>query len=100
PPYGIAGYTRLRLYDANFSVSGGGGTIETAAGTVSVANPGLVMDNSVPSESIVEISGDLSAPIPALLALVEEQQPDALGGVELPVDLESLTGTVDLGLVA
>lgn len=100
PPIVIAGDTRLRLDDANFSVSGGGGTIETAAGTVSVANPGLVMDNSVPSESIVEISGDLSAPIPALLALVEEQQPDALGGVELPVDLESLTGTVDLGLVA
>src|SRR5690606_15859870 len=98
-PILIDGETRIS-YDGNFSVAGGGGTIDTAGGTVKVTNPALVMDNSVPSESIVEISGDLTAPIPALIALIEEQQPEALAGVELPIDLDSLTGSLDLGLVA
>lgn len=100
PPILISGDTRLRLDDANMSIAGGGGTLETEAGTIDVSNPALVMDNSVPGESIVEISGDLMAPIPALLALIEQQQPDALNAVELPIDLASITGAVDLGLVA
>ncbi|MEQ9636255.1 MAG: AsmA-like C-terminal domain-containing protein [Devosia marina] len=100
PPILISGDTRLRLDDANMSIAGGGGTLETEAGTIDVSNPALVMDNSVPGESIVEISGDLMAHIPALLALIEQQQPDALNAVELPIDLASITGAVDLGLVA
>ncbi len=99
-PIVIAGETRLRVDDENVSIAGGGGTLDTEGGTISVSSPALVMDNSVPGESIVEISGDLSAPIPALLALLEQQQPDALANAELPVKLDSLTGTVDLGLVA
>jgi hypothetical protein len=58
------------------------------------------MDNSVPSESIIEISGDLSAPIPALLALLREQQPDAVDEASLPIDPGSLSGKINLGLVA
>ena len=96
----IAGDTRLRVDDEKVSISGGGGTLDTDKGVIQVTSPALVMDNSVPGESIVEISGDLNAPIPALLALVEQQQPDMLSSVELPIDLETLTGTVDLGLVA
>ncbi|SMQ64013.1 AsmA-like C-terminal region [Devosia lucknowensis] len=99
-PIVIAGDTRLRVDDENVSISGGGGTLETESGTISVTSPALVMDNSAAGESIVEISGDLNAPIPALLALVKQQQPDALASAELPIDLDSLTGTVDLGLVA
>ncbi|MBJ3784491.1 AsmA-like C-terminal domain-containing protein [Devosia sediminis] len=99
-PIVISGDTRLRVDDENVSIAGGGGTLETESGTISVTSPALVMDNSVPGEAIVEISGDLNAPIPALLALVEQQQPDALAGAELPIDLDSITGTVDLGLVA
>ena len=99
-PILINGETRLRLDDANMSISGGGGALETQAGTIDVSNPALVMDNTVPGESIIEISGDLAAPIPALLALVEQQQPDALTAFELPIDLTSITGAVDLGLVA
>ncbi|ODT69164.1 MAG: hypothetical protein ABS75_17940 [Pelagibacterium sp. SCN 63-23] len=100
PPIVIAGETRLRLDDATFSVAGGGGTLRTDSGTIKVSNPALVMDNSLPSESIIEVSGDVDAPIPALLDLLEEQQPDALKGVQLPVDPASLTGSVNLGLVA
>jgi hypothetical protein len=99
-PIMIAGDTRLRVDDENVSIAGGGGTLDTEGGTISVSSPALVMDNSVPGESIVEISGDLSAPIPALLALVEQQQPEALANADLPIDLDSITGSVDLGLVA
>lgn len=99
-PIVIAGETRLRVDDENVSISGGGGTLNTDGGMIAVAAPALVMDNSVPGESIVEISGDLTAPIPALLALVKQQQPEALAGAALPIDLDSLTGKVDLGLVA
>ncbi len=100
PPIVITGDTRLTYNGAGFSVAGGGGAVDTAGGTISVVNPALVFDTTNPDESIVEISGDLSAPIPALLALVQDLQPGALDGVDLPVDLESLTGTVDLGLVS
>ncbi|UYO00244.1 MAG: AsmA-like C-terminal domain-containing protein [Devosia sp.] len=99
-PISIEGDTRLHFDNTEFSIAGGGGSIETEAGTITVKNPALIMDSSVPTESIVEISGDLSAPIPALLSLVSDLQPDALAGVELPIDLASLSGQVELGLVS
>jgi len=99
-PIQISGETRLRVDDVNMTIAGGGGILETDAGIVTVVNPAMVMDNSVPDESIIEISGDLEAPIPALLALVEQQQPDALENLEFPLDLDAITGAVDLGLVA
>jgi hypothetical protein len=99
-PIAIAGETRLQVDDSNVTISAGGGVLATDAGQISVANPALVMDNSNPTESIIEISGDITAPIPALLDLVRAQQPEALANAQLPVDLASLTGAVDLGLVA
>ncbi len=99
-PIVIAGDTRLTYDTSSFSVAGGGGALETDGGTIAVSNPALVFDSSNPAESIVEISGDLSAPIPALIALVQQLQPDALKDLVLPVELSSLTGVVDLGLVS
>ncbi|WEK06120.1 MAG: hypothetical protein P0Y65_07665 [Candidatus Devosia phytovorans] len=99
-PIAIDGETRLQVDDANVTVSASGGSLATASGQIDVRNPALVMDNSDPSGSIMEISGDIAAPIPALLALANEQQPDLLSSVELPIDLGAITGSVDLGLVA
>lgn len=99
-PILIDGETRLQVSDANVTVSASGGQVETSGGVIVVSNPALVMDNSDPEDGIIEISGDVSAPIPALLALVEEQQPDLLANAGLPVDLAAVTGSVDLGLVA
>lgn len=99
-PIIIEGETRLRVNDSNVTIAGGGGRLATANGEIGVRNPALVMDNSNPEERIVEISGDIAAPIPALLALAKEQQPDALTGANLPIDLDSITGSIDLGLVA
>ncbi|KRA42583.1 AsmA-like C-terminal domain-containing protein [Devosia sp. Root635] len=99
-PIAIDGETRLQVDDSNVTISAGGGKLATDAGEISVANPALVMDNSSPAESIIEISGDITAPIPALLDLARDQQPEALANAQLPVDLAALTGAVDLGLVA
>ncbi|MCW5722817.1 MAG: AsmA-like C-terminal domain-containing protein [Devosia sp.] len=99
-PIAINGLTRLQVNDANVIISAAGGEVRTSAGPIKVSNPALVMDNSVPDESILEISGSLQAPIPALLALLDEQMPDALAGTNLPLDPAGLSGAVDLGLVA
>ncbi len=99
-PIAIEGETRLQVDDANIIVSAGGGQIDAGGGLIRVTNPALVMDNSDPSGGIIEISGDIAGSIPALLALVKEQQPSALANAQVPLDLESLTGVVDLGLVA
>ncbi len=99
-PIAIEGETRLQVEDANVVISAGGGRLQTAAGEITVANPAFLMDNSIPGDSLIEISGDVSAPIPAMVDLVESQQPQAVQGTELPVDLEALTGQLDAGLVA
>lgn len=99
-PIAIDGETRLQVDDSNVIISAGGGKLATGGGEIRVANPALVMDNSNPAESIFEISGDITAPIPALLDLAKAQQPEALANMQLPIDLNSITGTVDLGLVA
>jgi hypothetical protein len=99
-PIAIDGATRLQVNDVDVTISADGGKLATAAGEIRVSNPAMVMDNSDPSGGLIEISGDITGPIPALLALTNEQQPDVLDGLALPVDLKALSGSVDLGLVA
>lgn len=98
-PIAIEGDTRLQLNDANLTISAGGGRLATAAGEIVASNPALIMDNSDPADRIVEISGDIGGPIPALLALIKEQQPGLLDRAALPIDVEALTGSVNAGLV-
>ncbi len=98
-PIALQGETRLQIDDSNVTISAGGGEIATASGALKVTNPALVMDNSVLSERIIEVSGDLDGSIPALLALTREQQPQAIENTPLPLDLDALSGTVDAGLV-
>ena len=99
-PIHLDGETRFLVNDGGMTVAATGGKVPTASGDITVRNPALVMDYSQPDQSIVEISGDIAAPIPALLALMEEQQPDALSSAQLPIDLEAITGSIDVGLVA
>ncbi|KKC38742.1 hypothetical protein WH87_07430 [Devosia epidermidihirudinis] len=99
-PIAIEGDTKLVVNDTTVTISAGGGRVATTAGDIKVANPALIIDNSVVNESIAELSGDVSGSIPAMLALVKDQQPELLAGTNLPVDLTALTGSVELGLVA
>ncbi|WP_375451032.1 AsmA-like C-terminal domain-containing protein [uncultured Devosia sp.] len=99
-PVTITGDTHLQVRDSDLTISAGGGAVDTENGVITVTNPALVMDNSDPAQSIAEMSGDISGSIGALVALARSQQPDAVASAKLPIDLDSLTGSVDLGLVA
>ena len=99
-PIAIDGETRLQVDDTELTVSAGGGRLQTAAGEVTVTNPAFIMDYSSPSNSIIELSGDVAAPIPAMLALARAHQPAVLENSNLPVKLDALSGKLDAGLVA
>jgi hypothetical protein len=99
-PIAIDGETRLEVRDNKVTVAADGGTVETEGGAIGVANAALVMGSDDPDERLIEISGDVSAGIPALLALAREQQPGLLEGEGLPFDLDALAGKLSLSLVS
>ena len=98
-PVAISGETRLKIDDNIVTISAGGGQVMTSAGPIDVKNPALIMDNSVATESVIEVSGDVSGAIPAMLTLVRTQQPGLLENTDLPVNLNAVTGAVDVGMV-
>lgn len=99
-PIAIDGLTRLQVHGTKTTISADGGEIETADGTITVRRPAMIFESSATEDSIFEVSGNLAAPIPALLSLAEQLQPEALANIDLPLDLDALAGNVDLGLVA
>ena len=99
-PIEIDGETRVEMQDANLTVSADGATIATGAGGIAIANVGFKMGGETLGEQLIEISGDLSGGIPALVALAKEQQPDLLKSDDLPVDLAALDGKLSLSLVS
>ena len=99
-PIAIEGVTRLLVVDNTVTIAADGGEVMTAGGPITVANAAMVIDSANPAERVIEISGDITAGIPAMLALAKAQQPAALANAELPIDLEALGGAVDVSLVA
>lgn len=99
-PIAIDGLTRLQVHGTKTTISADGGEIETADGTITVRRPAMIFESSATDDSIFEVSGNLAAPIPALLSLAEQLQPEALANIDLPLDLDALAGNVNLGLVA
>ncbi|MGV8854882.1 MAG: AsmA-like C-terminal domain-containing protein [Devosia sp.] len=95
----IGGETRLQIDDADVTVSAGSGRLVTAAGTIEVNDPAVIIDNSDPGDRIVEVSGDIKSAIPAMLELIKTQQPNLLADAQLPLDITALTGVVEAGLV-
>jgi hypothetical protein len=99
-PITIEGETKLLVDDNNVTISGDGGTVTTSSGPISVANVAMVMASENTDERVIEISGDLSAGIPSLLALAKDQQPEALADSKLPIDINALDGDLSLSLVS
>jgi hypothetical protein len=98
-PIAVDGEVTLRLRDDDLSVAAAGGEVMTEAGPVAVSNPALAMETSVGGRGIFEVSGDIRSNIPALLALVREQQPGLLDDLDLPLDIDALTGNVDAAML-
>ncbi|HEY0919349.1 AsmA-like C-terminal domain-containing protein [Devosia sp.] len=99
-PIAIDGETRLEVRDNQVTVAADGGTVMTAGGPIAVANAALVMGSERPDERLIEISGDLSGDIPALVAFARDKQPELLAKGGLPVDLDALGGDLSLTLVS
>ena len=99
-PIAIDGKTRLQVRDSNVTVSADGANVPTSGGTIGISTPALVIDNSGTDGRVLEISGQLKAPLPALVALAKAQQPQALKNAQLPLDLNAINGSVDVGLVS
>jgi hypothetical protein len=99
-PIEIEGETRFEMRDASLTAAADGATIETEGGRIAIANFGFKMTSETPGETIMELSGDLSSGIPALVALAKEQQPDLLKNDDLPIDVASLAGKLSLSLVS
>ena len=99
-PIEVQGETRLEVRDNEVTIAADGGTVMTTGGPIAVANAAMVMTSEQPEERLIEISGDVSGGIPALIALAKEQQPTLLAGDDLPVDLEALGGNLSLALVS
>jgi hypothetical protein len=99
-PITVQGKTRIQMHDSELTLAADGGVISTDKGNISVANAALVWSQDTPGQSLVEISGDLSGGIPALSAITEQVQPNAVSQAGLPVDLKSLAGTLNVRMVA
>jgi len=100
-PIEIQGKTRLQMHDAEITLAADGGQIKTDQGNVSVANAAVVVSPGANvGEQLVEISGDLSSQIPALSAIMKQVQPDPLKGQKLPIDINTLDGSLNVRLVS
>jgi hypothetical protein len=100
-PIEIQGKTRLQMHDSEFTVAADGGVVPTDKGNISVANAALVMTpDPATGESLVEISGDVSSGIPALSSIIEQVQPGATKSKDIPVDLSTLGGNLNVRLVS
>lgn len=100
-PIKLEGQTRLTLRDADLMIEATGAKYPTPKGDISLANVAFTMSaGDTPGHSVVEISGDVGGGIPALVALAKEQQPEAIAAANLPLDLDKLSGSLQLGLVA
>ncbi|HEY9010795.1 MAG TPA: AsmA-like C-terminal domain-containing protein, partial [Devosia sp.] len=96
----IDGETKLIVRDNQVTISGDGATIETSGGPISAANAAMVMSSENTDERLIEISGDISGGIPALIALAKDQQPKALEDSKLPIDVTALGGSLTVSAVA
>ena len=99
-PIEIQGKTRVQMHDADFTLSGDGGVVNTDKGRIEIANAAVEMSADTPGQQMVEISGDLNGGIPAIVAVANQFQPGITSSADLPLDVSSLNGDLNVRLVA
>ncbi|MBJ6987036.1 hypothetical protein [Devosia sp. MC521] len=98
-PIHISGTSRISIDDAVVSYSGGLVSVATDVGSIEVINPGFVLDNSSPDQTVMELSGDVLGAIPSVVAFAKAHRPQILEQLQLPLDIETLSGEVDVNVV-
>jgi hypothetical protein len=99
-PIHISGTSRVAIDDAIVSYSGGLASVATEVGSIEVINPGFVLDNSLAEQTVMELSGDVLAAIPSVVAFAKAHRPQILEQLQLPLDIATLSGDVDVNVLA
>lgn len=99
-PIHISGTSRVVIDDAIVSYSGGLASVATEVGSIEVINPGFVLDTTSPDQTVMELSGDVLAAIPSVVAFAKEHRPQIIEQLQLPLDIETLSGDVDVNVLA
>lgn len=99
-PIELRGKARLQMHDSELTLSGDGAVIPTDKGDITVSNAALEMTSDTPGEQIVEISGDVSSDIGALTSVVNQVQPALLKSKDIPLDVNALSGKLNLRMVS
>ncbi|HEX4298724.1 MAG TPA: hypothetical protein VHZ56_11950, partial [Devosia sp.] len=100
-PIEVQGKTRLQMHDSEITLAADGGIVPTDKGNISVANAAVVLSpGNSPGDQMIEVSGDVSSGIPALTSMVNQMQPSLLKGQNLPVDMTTMNGTLNVRLLS
>jgi len=99
-PIEIQGKTRLQMHDAEITLAADGGVLATDKGDITVSNAAVQVSSDTPGQQLVELSGDLSAGIPALTSVINQVQPDAVKAGKLPLDINALGGTLNVRMLS
>lgn len=101
-PVAVNGKTRVRVRDNKLTVGLDGAKVSNKGGDVRFSNAAFVIENTSAKPFSFELSGDIDAPLPALVAMTG----DGPGEIALPEDLKSkvpldgMSGNVKLSLVS
>lgn len=99
-PIDVQGKLRLQVHDSEVTLAADGGLIRTDKGNLTVTNAAVMVSSETPGENIVELSGDLAGGLPAVVAIANQLQPGALASDAVPMDLATLTGGLNVRMVA
>jgi len=97
-PIKVSGNTRLNVTDGNTKVVFGDASLPTRGGDVNFSGSEFVYKSGADGSREFALNGNIDAPISALVSLAETQSSSILDSMDLPLDLDALTGRVTTSL--
>ncbi|MCB9993916.1 MAG: AsmA-like C-terminal domain-containing protein [Hyphomicrobiaceae bacterium] len=95
------GDTTLRMRDGNLAIHFGDAAIKTNDGDISVRNAGFDWAPATNNaNSFFSFSGNVDAPVAAVISLARDTVPDRINSTDLPISLDGLSGHVSTDLSA
>ncbi len=98
-PVKIDGDMLLSVNDNVVTANIKGTKIPLREGAIEVANGAIIIDSKNSNSNLYELSGDISAPLTALIAFFRKYLPNMLDEENIPLKLDSLKGDVKGAIV-
>lgn len=99
-PVRVAGQTRLQVRDGNIGIDFGDARLPTGEGELGFSGAEFSIVYGDEDTSTFLFEGNIEASVDALLELAQNQAPEMLEGLEVPLDLSALSGNVSTSLTA